>query len=498
MFQPEINRSILSGKRIRAVVGAALAVSVATLSLTLFGFIRPGDAGQYAGQGYGMFSMNLLSPIDPGNTGSILFKTQPTKIGQTEGFNYFGCGILLMCLSALARRPSIMMRLRSRKAIIGCIIFSLSFLLALSLVATAGNWVLYDIKVSDWIFTRLSAFRASGRLFWPGYYLAMTCIIIACHDAFERSLLIVVTSFVIIQLADVNMLGSAIRNQWSIVQSAGLSQDPSWHNLGRSHRNLVVVPPWQCVAQQGPGANDGWWLFGKLAGDQRMTVNSFYAGRTSPAQISYFCEDQKRQIEREGFQQNSAYVLSIDQAALVVAQAPAHHRCRLLDTVILCTEEKNNPGVDNNIFQKIPSLPLDRVIRFSKNDTESKQIIGTGLSLPEEWGRWMTGPESSMVFKLESLTQAVTVHISVTPFLPLDRTQRLIAKVKDRSLGSWKFSQSSQDDVVFDLRPEDAGDNGIVILEFETPDAVSPYELGLSGDSRKVGIGLIDMKMSYQ
>ena len=62
----------------------------------MLGFI--GTGASLSAQGFGDYSMNLLSPIVPQRSG--LFKSMNAIIdstgGQYEGFNYFGFGGLLI------------------------------------------------------------------------------------------------------------------------------------------------------------------------------------------------------------------------------------------------------------------------------------------------------------------------------------------------------------------------------------------------------------------
>lgn len=148
-------------------VGISLASAIA--GLIIFGLLRPLELLAYAEGGYGAFSMNLLAPIDPGNFGALVLKPQPqVGILQYEGYNYLGLGVILLGTLALGRRPSLFVRnLCRREAAATWLICAVSLFLALSLKATVGSWTIYDISVPLPVFEALSAFRASGRFFWP-------------------------------------------------------------------------------------------------------------------------------------------------------------------------------------------------------------------------------------------------------------------------------------------------------------------------------------------
>jgi hypothetical protein len=76
--------------------------------------------------------------------------------------------VILLGTLALGRRPSLFVRnLCRREAAATWLICAVSLFLALSLKATVGSWTIYDISVPLPVFEALSAFRASGRFFWP-------------------------------------------------------------------------------------------------------------------------------------------------------------------------------------------------------------------------------------------------------------------------------------------------------------------------------------------
>ena len=169
-------------------VGISLASAIA--GLIIFGLLRPLELRAYAEGGYGAFSINLLAPIDPGNFGALVLKPQPqVGILQYEGYNYLGLGVILLGTLALAPalRPSLFVRnLCRREAAATWLICAVSLFLALSLKATVGSWTIYDISVPSPVFEALSAFRASGRFFWPAYYLLLCGVITLAFAAFGR------------------------------------------------------------------------------------------------------------------------------------------------------------------------------------------------------------------------------------------------------------------------------------------------------------------------
>lgn len=329
-----------------AALGAGLSIGLAVVSLLIFGFLRPGESGAYAGAGYKIYSMNLLAPINPWDFAGLLWNQLPASKEQYEGYNYLGLGVILLGVAALVWCPAIVRSLFSQKAIAGWLIFAVSLFLALSLKATVGNVVLYDISVPDSVLNVLGAFRASGRLFWPAFYLILCGIIGASYAAFGSGVKTVLLLALLVQMFDLRAMHIAIHEHWAGASFAAFTDDQVWQEVGRKHRHLIVIPAWQC-SEDTPGGFPGYRIFGKLAVEHSMTINSFYAGRYSPKQLAYFCKTQPAEIEKNGLEADSAYVFN--SAAPVLTAQIRGHFCRRLNGVVLCSMVDGQQGIADNV-----------------------------------------------------------------------------------------------------------------------------------------------------
>jgi Family of unknown function (DUF6311) len=347
-------RRVLSAKpfSLLPAFSFSICLAAAVTSLTIFGFIRPGESGLYPGPDYGDCSMNLLAPIDPMHYGDTLLLKPLPKVGpcQYEGYNYFGLGIILLGIVALGCRPSAARKLFTREGVAAWVIIGASLLLALSTKATAGNLILYEIPLQS-LQTVLSAFQSSGRLFWPAYYLIVSGIIAAACVAFEgRKLILILSTVFLLQFADLKGLIRAIHSWAQNSGSTAFTDAGPWPMLGRNHRHLVVIPPWECNNHDTPGGRGGFWTFGKLAAQQNMTTNSFYAARISPRQREFFCNQQAMDLIKNGLDEKTAYVFA--STATVLPMALRGHYCRAVDGVILCSIEDGRGGLDESLLNR--------------------------------------------------------------------------------------------------------------------------------------------------
>ena len=232
-------------------------------------------------------------------------------------------------LSRLPETPQDLGRLFRRSLAPALAVCLISLLLALSTQGTVGSHFLYRTDLPGPIMTVLTSFRASGRLFWPCYYLILTGVIAAAFLTFRgRWLHAALATALVLQLLDLAPLRAAVRSQWQAAMAPAPPADPAWRTLGRTQKHLVVLPAWQCSPQETPGGMDGYAIFGRLALQQHMTINSYYAGRYSDAQRSFFCHEQVRDIQRHGLRDDTAYVLPRERASWVAALRYGANYCR--------------------------------------------------------------------------------------------------------------------------------------------------------------------------
>src|SRR5262249_21674657 len=133
----------------RAGVAATALVVAVFATAILLGFIDPMKPIPRGG-GFGLYSMNLLSPIVPqlsawpGHDNFILFASWE----QSEGYNYLGGGVLvLIALTAV-------FALKPMKAFVRhhALLFLAAGVLAIYALSTrvyAGSWLIADLSLLD-------------------------------------------------------------------------------------------------------------------------------------------------------------------------------------------------------------------------------------------------------------------------------------------------------------------------------------------------------------
>ncbi len=489
---------ISRGSVVTCLAGLGLSILCAAGSLALFGFLRSFDITQYAGAGYDYYSMNLLALIDPGETGGLLLKPLPTFPGQYEGLNYLGLGVLLLGIASIARTPSCLRDLFLLTSVPAIGVTAISLLLALSNKVTFGHHVLFQVSVPPPIMSILAAFHGSGRFFWPGYYLIFIAIIAAASRSFGTTgLSIALGVAVIIQFADVAPLIAHVHSHWQAQSAALAPSGPDWRNLGQRQRHLVVLPAYQCGV--GPENKSDWWVFGRLALQQQMTVNTFIAARYSARPIRYFCSEQPDEIKRLGLRPDTVYVLNSDLKGLLAGLETGGNFCRDSDSRILCSQVDGRSGVDSSLFGSLPILKPGDTLSFAGGPSGAlDSIISLGWSHPESWGRWSQGHRAVLAFKLPDAPQEdIILDISALAFVsPAHPRQRVEIFANEQPVAQHTLEQAAVSDLRVVVPRRVVADDRIVRLEFRLPDAISPATLRQSGDTRDLSIGLVRLYLN--
>ncbi len=304
------------------------------------GLVIAGGRGYTTG-GYRVFSLNLLSPVDPRGWTSILFPRLPGATpGQYEGYNYLGVGVLVLASIVLAMavlRRNKLPSLNPRwllPLLLCCVVLTL---LALSTRVTLGSRTLLDLDPNGKLSPYLASLRASGRLFWTPYYLVLV-VVLAAPFLFFRKLWAnaLLGCALLLQIADTQSLRHWVHTTISEEHPSPL-KSPIWSTLGAVHQNLIVLPAWQCGGSAAPLGPESYRTFGFLAVKQKMRINSYQSARYTEVARDWHCHQAIAALSEHALSPDSAYVVSPEIAARIEQGPTGPGKCHDLDRVILCS-----------------------------------------------------------------------------------------------------------------------------------------------------------------
>jgi len=230
-----------------------LTVALVTAVIILSGQFEAGNGPPFS-TGYGLFSMNLLSPVVPQDSG--LFPWVGGVIDpngyQYEGFNYLGVGLLLASLFVLPAEVGWLRRNLRRHVALAVVCAALT-VFAISNRVFAGHWLLFELPLPQYVVWALGTFRASGRFFWLIVYAQVAIVLVLGFRRAQPVMALCLLGAAILQVLDVQPLRAQI--------IASIASGPGVQELDRGEiagliaraRHVEVVPSFQCstgLAQQ--------------------------------------------------------------------------------------------------------------------------------------------------------------------------------------------------------------------------------------------------------
>jgi len=305
---------ILAAALAQAVVDRRLRLSQAASIAGLFVVVLAGlvfvsghvaNQGSLAAWGFGVFSMNLLSPIVP--QFSALFPALGERMvdatgGQYEGFSYLGAGILLLVLATQPRLWRALIGAWPRHIFLAAVLAAFA-LFAISNEVYAGVRHVVAIPLPASVLAIASMFRSSGRFFWPCMYLLTAVAIVSAPVLWGRFGGVLLVVAVVVQFVDTAPLRSAFAARVAVAAATPLAEIP-WADAIRRHAFLRVVPPFGCLADpRGRPAQMALELQ-LLASQEDVATNTVYAARhkedCTPPHVSVAAGELRVYLPAEG------------------------------------------------------------------------------------------------------------------------------------------------------------------------------------------------------
>ncbi len=179
------------------------------------------------------------------------------------------------------------------------------------------------------------SFRASGRLFWPVHYLLVLAAVVLTYLLWRppwRQALVAIA--LVLQIADEWGQSRVSRAYFDRPVTNPLRAE-RWSTLSTDHERLMVIPPAMCP--DALGGHDGFLIFGRLAGAQRMATNTYAPARAGQAALHLHCTDLPARVRRGELEPRAAYVVDDQTRAALDSARTSTHRCTAVDGFNLYT-----------------------------------------------------------------------------------------------------------------------------------------------------------------
>lgn len=471
----------------------ALMFACVALACWQAGYFSVGN-GTVSG-GFGLYRLNLLSIVDSSGWSYVL-KDLPEGAGDYEGFNYLGLGAIFLVLCALV--PMLQGKARLRELFHGRLMLGL-MLLALTLFAIShqiglGPWAL-RLPIPGFVENLANVFRASGRMFWPVFYVMIfAAVFLVVRGCSRRVATVLLALALVMQVLDTRAGWTGLRQT---LMAAPASQwpspliDPFWEQAGAHYKKVRWVQP-----QNTPPA---WSVLASYAAAHRMGTDAVYLGRMSKTALKQMKQKTATAIASGQYEADSLYVLdepsvrqvasSLNRSTDLLARidgytvlAPGWKHCA---TCLAVPAE-----LDPHALMPTQEAASD-ILGFAQGNPGTAYLL-SGWSGPEAWGTWSDGDSAQLLFKPAGPVRALRLETRalVIPSHPHQDVQFSVNDVPVRTVRLIKFDGNQIDLDLPAAAQQAIAREGVVRLAMTFLNAVSPQELGLGADDRRLVLGI--------
>lgn len=472
--------------------------SVVIVSITIVmwatGYFMLGTGVETAGFGY--YRMNFLSLIDPNYIWSKLLPTLEKGAGDYEGFNFLGLGMIV--LGFIVGCTLLFNPIELDIKVLPLLVISVVlFVYSLSNNVAIGIHEILSYNYPPIADQIAAAFRCSGRLFWPVYYLIYLSTFYLLFTRFRFTAAgILCTILLFVQVIDSSDALLRIRNKfmhppvWSSALRSGI-----WSDVARQYKKIIFVPPHNIAP--------GWLNLSDFAAMNRMAVNIGYFARVNLDKQHEAGERIATSILNNELSPDSVYIFENDALwQLACSRISPSDAAGVVDGFrIVAPNLKSSFSKDATATVSVDpgrdfACPTGR-IDFSSNGNSRKYLL-YGWSVPEYWGTWSDGNNAWLVLNVSHLPEddvglLIKGRAFVTRQLP---SQEIDIIVNEQYVATLKYDRQSNDVPRTVKIPKHLvwGHGGQLLVRFNIRSPKSPAELNISDDDRRLGLGLISLE----
>jgi len=421
---------------------------------------------------------------------------------EIEGFNYFGLGQIMMVLFAFAlflnkNYKTNLFSIKNNKEIKIFLIISLFLTFwALSNKIAFGSYTLVEIPLNKYVYGVLSILKGTGRMFYiVSYFLLILSILIIFKCFNKKKSLLIITSFLIIQIADTS---AGIKYRINILEPIGTEirlKDQIWEDLFKKYKILKTTYP--------INYHRHFWDFSYFMEKYNIEKTNIVAlsrtKRKAAAEIRYYTYDNFR---KKKLALNTVY-------AIYDLNHLRHLKHLLKDenvgffyrdniwAMVRAEKERMNDN-DKEIFKntkpKLLEINETKSLYFEVDDN----YYGFGWSHNfKKLGIWSEGQMSTLLFRTEKNYGDLKLEIFCKPYLTRKNNILEFDVYVNSSLNkNMKLSNNNQDEKFEILVNKELIKNNEIKIDFNFKNLVSPYEVLESPDSRKLGILMKNIKIN--
>jgi hypothetical protein len=350
----------------------------------------------------------------------------------------------------------------------------------------------FTYPVPDLIISIGNIFRATGRLFWPVYYVIVIGIFYSVWNGFSRKVAIsLVFSACVVQIIDTAPGYQVVSTSMSFTRSQPLT-DPAWNEIAKRYKQIIIAPIGDDPAVHQPQ----WESIALFAAQHKMSTNAAYLARPfRPEKIAKLNASYLSTFNSKSYNHETVYVLNQNTPNINLP-----YPIQLNPSDVITRIDGINlllPNWNDAISQaSIPAARINHRIPINSQyglpfliGNVGNYTMNYGWAFPESWGTWSNGSESDVSLIIPP-GNSKFIEFEIKGFInaahPRQHFSILIEnqKVYDGVINSHQVKK-----IRLPIPP--SKDMLNLNVKFLLPDAVRPKDVGGGDDHRKLGIALI-------
>jgi hypothetical protein len=321
--------------RLQLIGGMVLYPLLVFATFASLGFFNAEISYQWDLLSYTTYSLNLNAFINPLQWSSIL-PSLSYRLGQTEGYNYLGLGIIILAgysiIYLIWQRP----KFNHLKYLLPFgIVLLLFFIYAISNRVTWGNILLFKYPLPEPLLRMVNILRCSGRfgipLFYAILYGSLFCVVALRRKTLSIALM---AACLAIQAVDIHkLLFNKDFHQAGPVASP--LKAPVWQSLGGKFDKILIYPPFISAISY----EDDYKYFLLYAYKNHLAINTGFPGRLPLKRMQLHKEELQESFRRGHLDPKAIYIFADPVEAETLKLFNQWEQCALVDGYMVYTTD---------------------------------------------------------------------------------------------------------------------------------------------------------------
>ncbi|WP_079913855.1 DUF6311 domain-containing protein [Paenibacillus sp. 32352] len=476
-------------------------MAVVLIILWSIGYFYIGSIGALGELGY--YSMNINSIVNPQGWSNGFIANRPNATnGQYEGFNYLGLGVLgLVLLSIVILLKNIVIIKAWKRFIPVFVICIVCTIFAISNVATFDQFTLFSIHLPGIIAKVFSIIRVSGRFFWPVYYciIFFSLFIVIKKVKFNYLPLLLIVALVI-QFIDLSGKYTEYHQSFTKeIRWESLLKSEVWSEIGQQYKHVVFIPA--------EGKYDNSYLsFAMFAAKNHMSINIAYVARDNIEKRESYKKNLLYEFNSGKWDKQTVYIVNESQSNTVVNHIMTQkddiyfkldgYNVLLPDGYSKILNSKNKEyALQNKI--NYPMYNYGDIIKFGENQNFLK-YLGAGWGTIDKDGAWIEAETGELFAKVEKPKSNLVLKLTNLRYLSTQQHNKQDVSVfingylvEDVAINY----QGYESNIII---PKEIISDELFSIKFILHDVKTPKELGINGDTRKLGLWIDSISITQQ